>query len=243
MNTRVSIVVPSLNEEDNLENTINSIFKANEKLNHEINILIINDGSEDSTREIAEELARSNGNIKVHHNRFTRGLGTAFVIGIMLSEGDYYGYIPGDNQITPQYIEKMFAAIGESDLVLSYPENMHVRLGHRRIISKLFTRIYNFLFKLDLRYYNGPALFRLDLLREIDLPTRFFSYHAETVIRFIKCGYSYVEVGGKLSERKHGKSTALKWFNFIGILLGTLFVFVDIYILKRSLYRKSMVSA
>ncbi|MCP4987311.1 MAG: glycosyltransferase family 2 protein [Colwellia sp.] len=233
MSYSVSFLVPALNEQKNLRAAIDNIYEANKEFNYRINILIVNDGSEDTTGEIADELARNNEDIMVYHNRFIRGLGAAYTVGMILCNGDYYGYMPADNQIPKEYIAALFKRMGEADLILSFPENMDVRHKHRQIISRSFTWIYNFVFRMNINYYNGPAFFRLELLRELDFPTRFWSYHAETVLRFIKHGYSYIEVPCKLNERQHGKSTALKWFNFIGIFLGTLFVFVDVYIVKR----------
>lgn len=240
MEKSISIVVPCLNEEKNLKDTINAIFESNNKFNFEIEILIVNDGSKDITGEIAEEISRNHPNIRVLHNKYPRGLGTAFSVGMILAKGEYFGYIPGDHQITMEYITCLFDHIGEADLILSYPENSSVRLKHRQYFSSLFIKIYNMLFGLDITYYNGPAFFRLSHLKEIDLPTRFFSYHAETVIRFIKYGHSFIEVPCKLRERLHGKSTALKWYNFIGTLIGTLLVFIDIYLLRRDRYKKSV---
>lgn len=229
----VSVIMPALNEEANLDLAVQSVFEAAKDTGCEANILIVNDGSSDSTGVIADQLSAEDPRVRVCHNMFTRGLGTAFITGLVLCEGDYFGYVPADNQIDTAYLRELFKHLGEADLILSYPANMEVRHRHRQVISRLFTRIYNFLFRLKITYYNGPAFFRHKLVREMDFPTRFFSYHAETVIRFLKHGHSYIEVPCTLQERQHGKSTALKPHNFIGIMLSTLFVFVDVYIISR----------
>ena len=236
MSYSVAIVVPAYNEEKNLENTVNSIFEANKEFNYKLNILIVNDASSDSTGEIADRLSAEYEEVRVVHNRLNRGLGTSFIIGMILLNGDYYASIPGDNQISSDYIRSLFTRFGEADLILSYPKNVEVREVYRKWLSKVFVFAYNTLFNLDLKYYNGPAFFRFVLLKELDLPTKFFSYHAETVCRFIRFGYSYVEVSGKLLERKHGTSTALRWVNVVGSLFGTVFLFSDLYILRRKMW-------
>jgi glycosyltransferase involved in cell wall biosynthesis len=226
-------MMPALNEEKNLRSAVNDVFEANKGFNYDISLLIVNDGSTDSTLEIANELAESNKNITVYNNKYTRGLGTAFMIGVILCKGDYYCYVPADGQVPKEFLISLFKKVGEADLILSYFEDMALRHRHRQMLSRLYTRIYNFLFRTNIKYFNGPALFRLPLLKEIDIPTRFYSFHAETVIRFIKHGYSYIEVPCKPHERQHGKSTALKWYNFAGVAMGTLFLFADIYIFRR----------
>lgn len=237
MSISVSIVVPALNEGKNLSDTISAIIEANKSFNYILDILIVNDGSKDSTGEIADKIAKSHANVTVLHNKDRRGIGTAFITGMILAKGDYFGYIPGDHQITREYITSLFEKAGESDLILSYPDNLHVRFKSRQILSRMYGSIYRVLFGLNLKYFNGPALFRLKLLKELDLPTRFFSYHAETVTRFIKLGHSYIEVPCTLRERQHGKSTALQWHNLVGTGIGIIMVFLDIYWLKRSRYK------
>lgn len=234
----LSIVVPAYNEEFNLEPTIETIFKVNEKVNHIIKILIINDGSADNTQLEANMIASKYVNVRVLHHKFPKGLGTIFNTALILSEGDYFCLIPGDNQISEEYIYELFQKAGEADVVLSYPKNPEIRARKRRLFSKTFVFIYNSLFGLKLKYYNGPAIFDLNKLRSIDMSTRFFSYHAEYVIRFIKYGYNYKEIGGVLKERKHGRSTALSWLSLLGVLFGTFLVFIDIYYFRRELYCK-----
>lgn len=239
-NRALSIVVPAYNEEFNLEPTIKAIFKVNEKAGYIIDILIINDGSIDNTAQVADSLAATYSNISVLHHVFPKGLGTVFNTALILSKGDYFCLIPGDNQISEEYLLSLFQRMGEADVILSYPENAKIRGWKRRAVSKAFVLLYNFLFGLRLRYYNGPAIFDLNKLKSIDMSTRFFSYHAEYVTRFLRYGYNYIEVGGILKERKYGRSTALRWLSLLGVIFGTLLLFIDVYYFRRGLYSKGL---
>jgi len=234
----LSLVVPAYNEEGNLESTIENIFRVNQKINHDIRILIINDGSIDNTRQVADKLALKYSNVTVLHHNFPKGLGTIFNVALILSNGDYFCLIPGDNQITEEYIYELFLKAGEADVVLSYPKNMGIRMMKRQVLSRLFVLIYNSIFGLKLKYYNGPAVFDLNKLKTIDMSTRFFSYHAEYVVRFIKYGHTFKEVGGLLKERQYGRSNALSELSLLGVVLGTLLLFMDIYCFRRKIYCK-----
>ena len=234
----LSIVVPAYNEEFNLEPTIEAIFRVNEKVNYIITILIINDGSTDNTQLVADKLAAKYSNVSVLRHVFPKGLGTVFNTALILSKGEYFCLIPGDNQVSEKYIYELFKKAGEADVVLSYPKNPEIRLRKRQILSKAFIFIYNFLFGLRLKYYNGPAIFNLNKLRTIGMSTQFFSYHAEYVVRFIKYGYSFIEIGGLLKERKYGRSTALSSLSLLGVMFGTLLLLVDVYYFRRELYCK-----
>lgn len=234
----LSIVVPAYNEELNLTPTLEAIFNANRRLGFTLHIIIINDGSIDNTAQVADGLARKYANVKTLHHKFPKGLGTIFNTAMILSEGDFFCLIPGDNQITEDYTYALLSKAGEADVVLSYPENMEIRAKKRRVFSRAFVLIYNFLFGLKLKYYNGPAVFDLNKLKNIDMSSRFFSYHAEYVTRFIRYGHNFKEVGGSLKERKYGRSNALNLSNLIGVIFATFLLLADIYYFRREMYCK-----
>lgn len=239
MSKILTIVVACRNEEGNIEATIDTIFKANKSFGYELDIIIVNDGSVDKTLEKVLDLQSKYRNIRViNHKEDPKGLGASFLKGLILAKGEYFTLFPGDNQITEDYMVSLFSKIGVADLVLSYPKNPEIRPLKRRIFSNLFVKINNLLFGLNLKYYNGPAIFKTELLRDIDTVSRFFSYHAEAVTKFIKKGYNYIQVGGLLKERDYGASTALKFYNFVGVVLGTIILLLDVYYMKRDIYNK-----
>jgi glycosyltransferase involved in cell wall biosynthesis len=234
----ITIAVTCLNEEKNLRDTIETIFKANEGIGFDLDIIIVNDGSTDGTLEVARELQASGKNIRIISHQTPKGLGTAFVKGAILARGEYFSLFPGDNEITEEYMKALFSKVGQADLILSYPTNNEIRPRERRIVSKIYVSIYNLLFGLNLKYYNGPAFFKTSVLNDIAFVSRFFSYHSEAVVKFIKKGHPYTEVGGLLKRREHGISTALKLVNWAGVFLGTLILFLDVYFFLRDIYNK-----
>ena len=83
-------------------------------------------------------------------------------------------------------------------MIIHVNSNPGVRGVKRQIISRAFTRLMNFLFNLDVPYYNGLVLHRTDLLRRIAIETDGFAYQAEAVIKLPKGGADYKTVGVKL---------------------------------------------
>lgn len=237
----ITIAVACLNEEKNLRDTVDTIFKANGGTGFDLDIIIINDGSTDRTLEVARELQASCANIRIISHQTPKGLGTAFVKGAILARGQYFSLFPGDNQITEDYMKTLLSKIDQADLILSYPINNEIRPRDRRVVSKLYVSIYNLLFGLKLKYYNGPAFFRTSALNDIAFVSRFFSYHSEAVVKFIKKGHSYTEVGGLLRKREHGISTAMRFVNWAGVFLGTFVLFLDVYFFLRDVYNKEPV--
>ena len=235
---KLSIVIPCYNEEKNIIDTVNSIYEANNDFSYELELLIVDDGSHDNTFQVIKKLEAENNNIKALRFIENKGLGIAYTTAMILATGTHFMLVPGDNQISISYLKALYREIGNKDVILSYPENNHIRPFTRRLYSATFVKIYNLLFGLKLKYYNGPAIFDLKKLMILDLPTRFFSYHAEMVVKFAKKGWSYKEVGGELKERKFGRSSAVSWLNLLGLFFGTLLLFFDIYYMKSYLYKK-----
>lgn len=214
----ISIIVPALNEESNLEPTIRAIFNAMGNRFSAYEILIFDDCSSDRTGENANRLAETNENIKVIHNERNMGLGFNYRKGVELAQKEYIVMIHGDNQTTERSITDMFKLIGVADMVIPYIANDCIRPLHRQIISRMFVAIMNVLTGLRLKHYNGPVILKRDFLKKVQITTSGFAYQAQTLTRLIKLGYSYVEVGTYLQRSKHRKSKAFKPKNIISVL-------------------------
>ena len=87
----VSIILPAYNEEVLIERNIGILYKYLETLPKKFlwEILVVNDGSQDKTGEIAEKLKDSYSNLRVFHHKVNRNLGTALRTGFKNSLGDY----------------------------------------------------------------------------------------------------------------------------------------------------------
>ena len=106
--TTLTAIVPALNEQGNIESTIDGIVPLLDKFFKDYEVLIFNDCSSDETGTLAEKLASKNKNIKVIHNPRTMGLGYNYKRGVEIATKDYIIMIPGDNEITTDSLETMF---------------------------------------------------------------------------------------------------------------------------------------
>lgn len=92
-NEKISIVVPAFNSESVLENCINSIIRQSYK---NLEIIIINDGSTDNTKKIAEKLAKDDKRILIF-NQNNEGVTAARMKGISISSGDFLMFCDSDD--------------------------------------------------------------------------------------------------------------------------------------------------
>ncbi|OGD25305.1 hypothetical protein A2819_00275 [Candidatus Azambacteria bacterium RIFCSPHIGHO2_01_FULL_40_24] len=211
----VSIAIIALNEAGNIENAIKNAVNALEKQGFlDFEILAINDGSTDDTRKIIENLAAQNRRIKAFHNFKPQGLGYDFRIGSSWASKDYFGWFPGDNETLPETITAILEQIGKADIIIPYTVNREVRSIYRRFLSTAFVTMFNVIFGLKLKYFNGPCFFKRDLLKTAEMTTDGPAYMAEILVQLVRRkDTSYVEVPMYIKKRDYGASHVLKWKN------------------------------
>lgn len=112
---KVSIIIPVFNGEEHIQNCINSIINQTYK---NIEIIIINDGSLDSTKIKCEELSRKDTRIKLI-NQKNAGPSVARNTGIENASGNLIQFVDVDDSIKPNMVSKLVEKIdSETDLVI-----------------------------------------------------------------------------------------------------------------------------
>ena len=104
----ISIIVPVYNIEHYLSSTIESLIHQAGDNNYEI--ILINDGSTDSSGEICDKYASENDNITVVH-KFNGGLSSARNAGIEAARGEYLMFVDGDDSLDPATISTLTRAV------------------------------------------------------------------------------------------------------------------------------------
>jgi len=139
---RMSLVVPTYNEGENVEAMVRQLSGALEPLFQErYEIIIVDDDSPDRTWELAETIAKTNPRLKVIRRTGERGLATAVVAGWRAARGEILGVIDGDLQHPPEVLGKLAAAMEEgTDIAIA---SRHVEGGGiskwsmaRRMVSR-----------------------------------------------------------------------------------------------------------
>lgn len=101
---KVSVIVPAYNEENHIKACLDSIIENDLK---DIEIIVINDGSTDSTSQILEEYKTKYDIIKVIQKE-NEGQGSARNIGIDLAKGEFITFVDADDEIHNNMFSKMY---------------------------------------------------------------------------------------------------------------------------------------
>ena len=107
MNDLISIVMPVYNVEKYLEKAVNSVIKQTYK---NLEIILVDDGSKDSSGVLCDELAKKDTRIKVIHQE-NAGLSAARNAGIKLATGKYIGFMDSDDLIAENMYETLYNAL------------------------------------------------------------------------------------------------------------------------------------
>ena len=103
MEELISVVIPAYNIEKYIAKTLDSVLA---QTHQNLQIIVVNDGSKDNTGKILDEYARKDSRIKVIHKE-NGGVTSARLRGIAEAQGQYIGFVDGDDYIEPQMYERL----------------------------------------------------------------------------------------------------------------------------------------
>ncbi len=106
--SKISIVVPTYNERENVGNLVNQIDYALRGISYEI---IFVDDSTDDTPVVIQKVQKENPNVRLEHRETEKGLATAVLKGFSMAEGDYLAVMDADLQHPPAILRSMYAVL------------------------------------------------------------------------------------------------------------------------------------
>ncbi len=107
----ISVVIPAYNAEQYIEKAIESILVQTYS---DVEIIVVNDGSLDATKEIVQSMARFHANITLI-NVENGGVSKARNIGMQYARGDFVAFLDADDEYLPYAFEKMLHCINEKE--------------------------------------------------------------------------------------------------------------------------------
>lgn len=189
----LSIFITAYNEADILPQTLAHTLEALQGVISDYEIVIVNDASRDETGKIADKLVRLNPKIRVIHNVRNLNQGRCYQKSIMLAKKEYHCLLPGDDMLRVDSLKELFNSVGKADMSLIAINNQEIRHPIRRFISRFFMKILRFVSGERLSYFNGPAIIKTSLLKNIETSNTFM-FLADSVIKLLLRGASYVVV-------------------------------------------------
>ena len=228
----ITLIVPALNEEKLIVETVEQIVEVAEGRFADYEVLLVNDGSTDATGTLMDGLAGRNARIRVFHNPKNIGLGSSYHLGVTHARNEYVMLLCGDGGMPASSLPKIFDKIATADIVVPYCENLREIKGPGRyLLSRTYTFLLNTLFGLRLKYYNGLPVHRVELVRSVGGKSDGFGFQAEILVQLLRAGRSYVEVG-VMGAEKANRSSALRLKNIVSVSRTLKSLLARVYLTK-----------
>ena len=167
----VSIVVPLFNEEESLPELASWIKKVTAKAGLTWELILIDDGSSDSSWKVVEKLSAENPAIKGIKFRRNYGKSAALNVGFRATKGDVVITMDADLQDSPDEIPELFKMVKDEgyDLVSGWKKKRHDPIG-KTIPSKFFNYTTRKLSGIKLHDFNcGLKAYKSDVVKNIEV--------------------------------------------------------------------------
>ncbi len=235
----ISVVMPAYNEEANVADTVRRCAAALAQIPGGYEVLVVDDGSRDRTREVLEAVHAEVPALRVLAQDRNRGYGAAIRRGILESRGRLVATIDSDGQFDPADIPAMRERM---------VDGIQCVAGYRTAKKDTIPRVianwgYNLLVKaligLDFRDSQcALKVFDGDLIRTIRTEAVGFTFPSEILVKLINMDYRVVEAPVAHAHRSAGQSN-IRFFRTTRIM----FTFLLYMRFKLFLYRGHLIEA
>ena len=246
MNTNIddkyllSVVVPAYNEEKNIKESVLRLAEELSKITDNYEIIVVNDGSRDSTKGVVVSLKDDNRKIKLISYIHNKGKGHAIRRGIEKTSGKYVVLIDADLDIHPRqikrYMEDYIAGSEEDSRVAGVigskfdKESKVDYPSKRRFMSAVYYKILQAMFGFDLKdTQTGLKLFGGKLIRETAKTMKIdgFAYDIEIISHLYKNGHRIIPLPIECEfSRRPEESGRIKMKHVINIVGDTIRIFI-----------------
>ena len=206
----LSVFLPAYNEAGNLREMVEQTLAVLPQVAQKYELIIINDGSKDATRQIALTLATRYPQLVRVINQRNRGYGGALKRGFAEAQYDWIFFTDSDLQFDISEITKLVAKSPRSDLIIGY--RLHRADGRRRQLIAHLLKIWNHFwlnFPTEIKDIDCAfKLIRHDVINEIQpLFSDGAMISTELLLKSHQAGFNFTQVGVHHYDRYLGEST------------------------------------
>lgn len=206
----ISVFFPCFNEAGNVEDVVSRAITVLQDISPDFEIIVVNDGSRDSTGAIADRLAAVNPKIRVVHHPINRGYGAALQSGIAACTKDLIFFTDGDGQFDLTELKNLLPLIDSHDIAIGYRINRQEGFL-RRFNGWAWTHLVCLVFSLRLRDIDCAfKLFRRQVFDGMRLLSNGALISTEILARAVRKGCSIAQIGVRHLPRRSGQPSGAK---------------------------------
>ena len=190
----LSVVIPCFNEEANVAGVVEDARAAAARAADVHEVIVVDDGSSDATKEIALGLAGRHPDVQVVPHEVNRGYGAAVRSGFDAAEMPWVFLTDGDRQFDLDQIEQLVAHAGTADAIVGRRVHRADPLG-RRVAARAWNFLVRRMFSIPVRDVDCAfKLIRRDLLDQLELEADGAMVSTELLVKCRRAGARIVEI-------------------------------------------------
>jgi len=208
----LSIFFPAYNDSGTIASLVITALQTARTLTPDHEVIVVNDGSQDRTADILDELARVYPQVRVVHHERNRGYGGALRTGFATATRELVFYTDGDAQYDPAEMTALWRRFDDSvDLVNGYKISRSDPL-HRIVIGRVYHHTVKLLFGLTVRDVDCDfRMMRRSIFEKVRLEKNSGVICLEMMKKITDAGFRIAEVPVHHYHRAYGRS---QFFNF-----------------------------
>ncbi|MBV8086717.1 MAG: glycosyltransferase family 2 protein [Chloroflexi bacterium] len=207
---KLSVVMPVFNEKA----TIRQIIDKVQAVNLDKELIVVDDGSTDGTRDILRELEGRQDSVRIFYLDRNRGKGSAVRYGIKQAQGDVLVVQDADLEYEPEEFHNLLEPYQKGRAAVVYGSRFLG--GHRTgyywttVGNKFVTWLTNIIYNSNLTDMETCyKLFAMDVLRELNLKSQRFEFEPEVTAKILKRGIHIYEVPISYMSREYSEGKKL----------------------------------
>ena len=207
-NPQISIIIPARNEAQGIGPVIERVQKTlNEAGHHHYEIIVVDDGSEDST---AESACRAGATVLCHP--YNIGNGAAIKTGIRHARGRVLVMLDADGQHPPEDIPAMLRMLERYHMVVGARSSGSESCVHRNLANRIYNRFASYVCGRPIDdLTSGFRAIRAGAAKEfVSLLPNTFSYPTTITLATVRSGYSLAYLPIKSPKRAAGSKSKIK---------------------------------
>lgn len=205
--TSLSVFFPCFNEAANLPVLIDAASQVIPELAKEYELIIVNDGSTDQTKQVAARLIKKYDRVRLVNHDENKGYGAALQTGFKQSQYDWIFYTDGDNQFDISELANFLPFTDKHQAIIGYRKK-RVEGFKREIYAIMLKFFVDLVFRLHVKDIDCAfKLLKADLVKDLDLLSSGGFISSEFLYRLKKKGLEFKQLPVTHLPRKHGQST------------------------------------
>ena len=194
----ISVLIPAFNEQDTLESIVKQVIAVK---NISKEIIIVNDGSNDTTGTIAKKLAKKYKSVQTLNHRINKGKGSCITTALKKAKGEIVITQDADLEYNPKDYPRLIKPFKDPSVKVVY--GTREKVARKGIYSNVFfylggeflTWLANLLYGINISdEATGYKLFRREVLKKVNLKAKGFEFCPEVTAKVANLGLDFTEV-------------------------------------------------